>query len=76
MTPEVKLEVLSLTLVLSIGSLVIFGAHLLYHYVGDDPLLTAEDKYTVFLRKNWFWIIPLVAFGIGLIVALMFYSNA
>ena len=64
-----ELEVLTLAFILSIIILVSFGVLLAVNY-GGDPLLVSDDKYTVFLRKNWFWVIPLVAFGIGLLGAL------
>ena len=62
------MEVLSLAVIIGFFGLVGFGCTLWYH---DVVLLTADDKYTVFLRKNWFWVIPFVSFSIGLITALV-----
>lgn len=64
------MEVLILAFLISISILVSLGVGLAVNY-GGDPLLTADDKYTTFLRKHWFWVIPFVAFGIGLLGALV-----
>ena len=64
-----ELEVLKLAFLLSVFILIGFGYSL---FIGDfgDPRMTDQDKYTVFLRKHWIWILPLVSFGIGLLGAL------
>jgi len=71
---EIKLDLLSLTFLIGLFFLVGFGFLLFHNYWYshdcESVKLTAQDKYTVFLRKNWLWVIPLVSFGIGLLGAL------
>ncbi|MEP4052971.1 MAG: hypothetical protein ABJN22_12075 [Litorimonas sp.] len=71
---EVELEVSELAFVIKfafvISIFVLIGfANFLYFYYPGGLRLRGKDMFTVFLRKNWFWVFPLASFGVGLLMA-------
>ena len=60
--------IIKFAFVISIFVLIGF-ANCLYFYNPGGLRLTGKDKYTVWLRKNWFWVIPLTSYGLGLLMA-------
>jgi len=76
-TTELKLENLSLAIMLSAVFFVMFGGivirgfihSILFNMTVVGSPLSANDKFTLFLKKNWFWVVPAIALCIGFIVA-------